>query len=203
MVKDSSLIGLSGPQLIQNGPVINTVADVLSLPFMLPFTLVNSVMTAITTSMSQMMFANMVTLSGTTQKSAKPAITPIIPQRDTMNRYKTKRVDRTNYQLLIGALDLITLDNAYGKVVEFLVKSSSSDFSIIIKVDDEEEYQRSWTEMSTLSDDVDGIVASLQDGYYILSMSDIHFSNNIKLTLSGRGLTFSKLYAEVKYAKLG
>ena len=202
MVKDSSLIGLSGPQLIQNGPVINTVADVLSLPFMLPFTLVNSVMTAITTSMSQMMFANVATLSGTTQKSAKPAITPIMPQRDTMNRYKTKRVDRTNYKLLIGALDLITLDNAYGKVVEFLVKSSSSDFSIIIKVD-EEEYQRSWTEMSTLSDDVDGIVASLQDGYYILSMSDIHFSSNIKLTLSGRGLTFSKLYAEVKYAKLG
>ena len=125
-----------------------------------------------------------------------------VQQVTTIETMRTKRVDKTNYRLLVGALDLINLSDAYGEVTEFMIKSPSSDFSIIMKVDNEEEYQRTWTEMSALSDDIDSIVASLQNGSYILNMTDIHFSNNIKITVSGRGITFTKLYLGAKYGKL-
>ena len=119
----------------------------------------------------------------------------------TATGMQSKVVDRANYSLLIGAVDILDISNANGIVEEFLIKSPSSDFSIILKVDDTEEYQRTWTELSALSDDVNSVTASLQDGSYILNMGDIHFNTHVKITVSGRGIKFNRLYARAKYAK--
>lgn len=143
-----------------------------------------------------------------TAKAESKGDTTRTPRRQNISKdarsatgMQSKVVDRANYSLLIGAMDLLDISDANGIVEEFLIKSPSSDFSIILKVDDTEEYQRTWTELSALSDDVNSVTASLQDGSYILNMGDIHFNDHVKITVSGRGITFNRLYARAKYAK--
>lgn len=205
MTKDSHIVGLSGAQIIPKDPVVNTFADVLYLPLTIPFTLITSVMSSVTNAMAMAMVSNMksmMVLPATVKSTAKsPIVTnPQILTKKPMSEYKTKMVDKNNQQLLVGTFDLIDIKNAHGEVTGLTIKAPSSDYSIIINMDRDAEYQRTWTEMSSLSDDVDDIVASLQDGSYILSMSDIHFLDNIKIVVVGKGITFSKLYAKVKYA---
>lgn len=155
-------------------------------------------------SLINQMFANQSKTLSTERKSDIEKID------DKINNIKINCISTQNMQTYIyekdshyvrSALNILNLDGS-GTIEEILIKSKSNDFTIVINIDDMPEYQRTWSELNEISEDLDGVVAVNRSGTYIVKLSNIHFKHNIKMMLSTGGITLDKIYVRCSYGKL-
>jgi len=88
-----------------------------------------------------------------------------------------------------------------GRVREFLCVAPSDAFLLCVKVDRDVLWKKRFDEFEKLSRRLDGIYAAVEDGDYVLHLSDISFSRELEVELLvDAPLTFKKLYIEAKYS---
>ena len=70
-----------------------------------------------------------------------------------------------------------------GALRELALKSDTSNYRVITTVDGLEGYSNEWSWFYSNSDIIDGIAAFQKDSMYILSISDIKFSESLKIAI--------------------
>jgi len=124
--------------------------------------------------------------------------TPATPAPQPRVRPQTYIYDKTNVVPAAG-WEILNVKGRSGHLKEAVFKCSSSNFSIYLHIDNTAEINRTWSDFASISDDVDNITAIHRNGEYVLSLSDYHFRDEIILRLSGKRLTFSRIYVKVTY----
>ena len=118
-----------------------------------------------------------------------------------INRNKQTYIYEKNSHRIVSALTILDL-KGNGTIEEVLIKSQTKDFTIVVDIDNMAQYQRTWTELSEISEDIDGIVAVKRNGIYIAKLNNMHFKNNTKLMISATNATLDKIYVRCSYGRL-
>ncbi|MBU0598716.1 hypothetical protein KKF61_07090 [Patescibacteria group bacterium] len=152
-----------------------------------------------TLSINQM-FNNQAKIQSAEQQSNNKKINDAINKIEVdIKAYKKQTyIYEKNSHRVVSALNILDLRGS-GEIEEILIKSQSNDFTIVIDIDDMPQYQRTWAELNEISEDLDGIVAVNRSGTYIIKLSNLFFSNKIKMMISTSGTTFDKIYVRCSY----
>jgi len=126
--------------------------------------------------------------------TAAPAPRPVAPP----HQKQTYIYDKLNVIPPLG-WEILNVKGRAGTLEEAVFKCSASNFGIYLHIDNTAEINRTWSDFASISDDVDNITAIHRNGEYVLSLSDYHFRDEIILRLSGKRLTFSRIYVKVTY----
>ncbi len=120
------------------------------------------------------------------QEREKLETKPIFPEKTT----KTNIVQRNNITVRRA---LIVLDEIDGKLIEMMIKSTSS-FGIELEVNDKQLIHKTMPELIEVSEDIGYIVAALRGGFYRFSITNITFDHIfMRIFLDGSG-TFDIYY---------
>jgi len=134
------------------------------------------------------------------ERTTAPAKTQISGVRAPDVKPFTYTFDRTNYTPITQTIKLLEVEDKSGEMQEFVIKSASSAFSIELNIDGQKtRFYKSWSELSTMAEDINGIVAVHRNGEYLVNLAGMFFSRSIYLAVIADGLTFTKVYVRVKY----
>jgi len=107
--------------------------------------------------------------------------------------------ERTNRTSSLGGEKLLWVDGKSGKIEEMVIRCTTSGFSLDIMVDNSIDMTHTWTEFNDMSTDIDSITTVHRAGEYVLSLTDLYFTNRAHIMLHGPDLLFTKLYVRVRY----
>ena len=102
----------------------------------------------------------------------------------------TSRIILDNYDL-DGAIELLNIKSP-GTIIELLVVATSSDYFIRIESDGKPVISDSFLDLNFISNYSNTIDAYVSDGKYIVSLTNIHFSEKIAVSIKGN-TTITKL----------
>lgn len=117
------------------------------------------------------------------------------------SRNKQTYIYEKNSHRVVSALTILDLQGS-GEIEEILIKSQSNNFTIIIDIDEMPQYQRTWAELNSVSEDLGGIVAVNRSGTYIIKLSNLFFTNKINMMISANETTFDKIYVRCSYGNV-
>lgn len=86
-----------------------------------------------------------------------------------------------NVFLPINLIDI----NGAGHLKELLIRSKENEFILNVFVDEEILYNNDWEWFKEISEFTSGISAFEDDDFYVLSVSDIKFSNSLFIRIDG------------------
>ena len=91
-----------------------------------------------------------------------------------------------------------------GALKELIVKSSVNNYKVVIQADGLELYNKDWNWFYSMSQITKGAAALQKDSAYILSVTDLKFKSNLKISLKpvGAGVTLSEVFLKVDIAKV-
>jgi len=108
--------------------------------------------------------------------------------------------ERTNYTPISGGIKLLEVEGKSGEIQELVIKSISKNFSIELNIDGQKtRFYKSWTELSAMSEDINGLVAVHRNGEYLINIGGMFFSQSVYLAVIAAGLAFTMVYLRVKY----
>lgn len=146
------------------------------------------------------MFSNQARIQSAEQTANNKKIDDAINNIDIHIKTRSKQTyiyEKDNHHV-VSALNILDLQGS-GEIEEILIKSQSNDFTIVIDIDDMPQYQRTWSELNSISEDLDGIVAVNRSSTYIIKLSSLFFTNRIKMMISTNETTFNKIYVRCSY----
>lgn len=108
--------------------------------------------------------------------------------------------ERSNFMNSFSRAEVLDIKDKAGLIEDIIIKSPSSEYGIDLTLDDNVvKFMHSWSELKDISQDIESVVATVRNGQYITGISNMHFAKNATFYISGKGITFTKIFAKVRY----
>jgi len=108
--------------------------------------------------------------------------------------YITQTIDLKRFTDSSGKHNILSINNK-GKLIEMILVSDNNDYGVIIETESFK-LDRTYSELSYISDYVDSISVFQDGSNYILSVYDIKFTKFDFYILINSKVTFSRIYAK-------
>lgn len=99
---------------------------------------------------------------------------------------------------VVGKLVLIDLKKTSGVIEDLIIKGPSSDFRLHVRLDDEDLFENTFSELSSLSDQLTSLSAFQEDSTFIIHLSGLGFRESAFVVIVTKDLSFTSLYALVE-----
>ena len=98
---------------------------------------------------------------------------------------------------VIGKYTLIDLEKTSGIIRDLLMKTTSSDFSLRITLDGEDIVENTFTEIATVTEELEDLVAFQEGNVFTVHATSLGFRERAYVVVVTKDLTFTPLYALV------
>ena len=118
-----------------------------------------------------------------------------MPQ-ETIGKIRTRRFGNLNGVAVKGKLTFIDLRDVGGVITDLVFKTTGSNFSILVKLDDEEIVNNTFAEISAVSE-LQSFSAGQEGNVFTLAAGDLSFTRSALVEIICDDLRFQTLYALV------
>ena len=108
--------------------------------------------------------------------------------------------EKTNFSPTLQCTVLIDETGKRGVVQDIVILADNPNFTVDLEVDTvNTRLHKSWAELVSIAEHIDGITAVERDGKYLASFSNFYFSDSIRIAVIATSVTFDKLFLQVKF----